>query len=1164
MPARKDTIFLINFQDLNDQISFFPRQQGDIGRDIAAVKIALGDVYYAPIPNNSPTDNTIGEAWFNCDTSKQISVQSLLSFDSKLRKSLMKYQIENQMLILSYYLEKFAVKQIDSESSLYLQVNGMINRFDVEFGNINEATLAVMHGWRPGAMITNRSFYNEQSLTVDQIPMLLYQFYNNGTIMQLSDEILLDIYTESTGRTDWERLKTEFDLFAATFRNWYKGIPSPSIKEAYAEYIAFSTRDRMIDSPLFTASREVLNYAHSEKQNDELSQAERQRLVSRAFEPDYLLDPDPFIISHKTIGFFDRTPFTFRNLPNFEQSPNSEAVKLMEETALIKVLEFYQLEAPDQIPIGLIKFIEFRVPSLRPKDVYRAYFEINKGILDTLEEAVEPELSGQDVIITNNNQQKIIQQQQQLADLYCTSGEALTDKEARAQYERYRSFASKKKLEISRRIRKAALDIQSDSLNIDGIDLDLGVFGQSNLSRSEIIDLVSSLPGELVGLGFDAIEALTATAAEDEQTDPSSLELLISYNELKDLVEEASKRFEACEEDIANVQITGDPRFSPKAEAGHLREVISSLMWTIERDKTFKKEVVDPSNFGLNEIVSSDGFALKFVFMDTPQGSIIDTIWIKAPENVPKPNGWQVAYSAQITTGLTASPDGEDYVTAQPQEGTIRGSLTRERTVHYLRNIREIASPEYGKFIVHELLGGTCDDLSQERGRKAAFIVKYTKKLKAEKKEQDDYQPIHNTRRNNFANARETGGNKPNNEWYKFGDLEEVGAFGFEKSLPIIGPNCFRDKEAGEHLLETIGNTISFKRLMCEYAACLGFPEFQLKLPDINLDALRFPDIPTLKIPGLDYWKQLGELIVEIFQRALCTLIKTIFDILQSPFCAEKFIADLYGRAQDTAPEVKRALAEGFTDTGIPTEKVNKAKEFIDAIMNLLTPSELCALLNGELLNAEVYHIIRGVAENFNLSEELRTEEQIINFFATIGIFVGPEVCDNLARYSLDEPACSDIYTILQQIRESMLKGEHVSLEQIKQATDAAEKNYKDKAEALNFLAGNGGLADLMPNLDAASQNSVFASAPEFMKNSANLTAKTSFDLPKTSFVTSMNSFVGSFYVESPGIARRDDEGYDSEASLVVQRAVCNLQRFAGYDLDPSNINLASPETTAV
>ena len=59
-----------------------------------------------------------------------------------------------------------------------------------------------------------------------------------------------------------------------------------------------------------------------------------------------------------------------------------------------------------------------------------------------------------------------------------------------------------------------------------------------------------------------------------------------------------------------------------------------------------------------------------------------------------------------------------------------------------------------------------------------------------------------------------------------------------------------------------------------------------------------------------------------------------------------------------------------------------------------------------------------------------------------------------------------------------------------------------------------------------------------------------------------MNSFVSSFYVEAPSIADRNTAGYDSEANLVVQRSICNLQRFTGFDLDPESLNLASSDTT--
>jgi len=1167
MATRSDKIFIIRDETTEDLITFFPREQGDVGRDIASVKLALGEVYRAPIVNNSPEDNTIGEAWFDCSSNAEMSINSVLTFDKKLKKALMSFQIQHHLLILNYYLEKISVRNMDSESDLYLQIQGMIRLFDVEFGRINEATLAVLHGWRPGSFITNKSFFNEQDRTVEQIPMALYNFYTEGVITRLPDDILIDIYTESSSSTDWKRLRQDFNAVAASFRNWKLRLPKE--KEAYAEYKSFSTRQDLKASSLFIAALEVLKFAHSLKEEEELTRQERERLVSRTFEPNYLLDPDPFIISDRTIGFFDRTDFTFRDLPDFDSSSNAEVIESLKESALEKVLQFYGRQKPEQIPLSLITFVEFRVPSLRPGDVYRSYFEISKSLLDELPLLVSQETTVEDVFITDETNTRLSEEEKQLADLYCADGTNLTEKESKAQFERYRSFASKQKLEISRRIRKAALDAQADSLAVDGVSLDLGVFGQANLSSSDIIDLATSVPGMAVDGIANLIERATESdaieaAAKSMGADPGVL--YISFRDLKAKVEEAAERFEKCEEDLKNFSIP-DARFDVKTEAAQLREIIPAITDAIKKDKTFFDGTVTPSGKSLETIINDPEFKLIITFKDTPQGSIIMLMDEVPPPGLPAGGIPQAIFKPAATgdrsVAYAVAVDAEG--TAQKQEGVIAGPLLRERSVHYLRFINQLSSTEFGSLIAHELLGGTCDDPDEnQRGRIGSFILKYTKfsKGKWSRNKEEDVIAFHSSKKNNFADKREKAPKKPDSKWFETGNLEEVGAFGFEKDLKVLGPNCFEDEEARKELLETVLNTVSIKRLMCEYAACLGVPSFELKLPDINLDALEFPEFPAIKIPGGDYWKDLGKLIVEIFERAVCTLIKNIFDILQSPFCAEKFAEDLYGRASDTSPEIKRALAEGFTDTGIPRAKTDKAKEFIDAIMNLLTPNELCALLNGEILNAEVYHIIRGIAENLELSQELETEEQITNFFATIGFFAGPEVCDNLSRYDLKDVECSDVYSILQQIRSAILKGEDVSIEKIKEASAAAEKNYQDKAAALNFLAGNGGLEDLMPELSATAPNSVFATAPEFMKKSANTAARGYFDLPKLSLVNSLNSYVESFYVETTGIARPEDESYDSEANLVVQRAASNLRNFTNFDLDPNNINLASPETT--
>ena len=54
---------------VDDQsIVFYSRFLTEVGRDIAAVKYALGDVYAADINNRSPEDDSfIGRQWFTCD-----------------------------------------------------------------------------------------------------------------------------------------------------------------------------------------------------------------------------------------------------------------------------------------------------------------------------------------------------------------------------------------------------------------------------------------------------------------------------------------------------------------------------------------------------------------------------------------------------------------------------------------------------------------------------------------------------------------------------------------------------------------------------------------------------------------------------------------------------------------------------------------------------------------------------------------------------------------------------------------------------------------------------------------------------------------------------------------------------------------------------------------
>jgi hypothetical protein len=70
-----------------ESIVFYSRFLGEVGRDIAAVKYALGDVYQADLSNNSPQDTSvIGTQWFSCDgDGEPLTDVAMATFDKRLQ-----------------------------------------------------------------------------------------------------------------------------------------------------------------------------------------------------------------------------------------------------------------------------------------------------------------------------------------------------------------------------------------------------------------------------------------------------------------------------------------------------------------------------------------------------------------------------------------------------------------------------------------------------------------------------------------------------------------------------------------------------------------------------------------------------------------------------------------------------------------------------------------------------------------------------------------------------------------------------------------------------------------------------------------------------------------------------------------------------------------------
>ena len=181
MSTRNKRIYKITVGQ--EEIVFYSRGTGERGKDIAAVKYALGDVYQVPVSDNSPNDTSIGTQWFSCEGNTPLSLDSLITFDKSLKMSLMNFQIKNQILILNYYWERMGiVKTISKEEDVYAAIQLSLNSFDSDFGRISEATIAILHGWRPSSTPSNRSFISAEEYPVEELPEYFYDLITQGAL----------------------------------------------------------------------------------------------------------------------------------------------------------------------------------------------------------------------------------------------------------------------------------------------------------------------------------------------------------------------------------------------------------------------------------------------------------------------------------------------------------------------------------------------------------------------------------------------------------------------------------------------------------------------------------------------------------------------------------------------------------------------------------------------------------------------------------------------------------------------------------------------------------------------------------------------------------------------------------------------------------------------
>lgn len=375
-------------------ISFGSRTFNEVGRDILGIKIALGLIAVSEEDQQLMAQNSgtpappvpfDDQGWFDCATGHPADMLSASTFDKSLESALMKYQLDNQFLIICYLFEKYGVKNIigknrrvkgevtgenwrsqgseqvatydpDSEkteysSSILRQIESALVLFDEEFSTLGEATLAVLHGWRPHSSFYNTGYAHSAATypdrVVDIIPEVTYKdLVTNKYSQTLQDLIDSDYAFEGEFKMGPnEEVLKEYKERTDADTSWIAdfaplGLDFVGAQFSYGYIIYKPVYAGQHRSLLFNAASKVLAFPEYEDASGALLPPdERRQRLQRIFYPDPFTNPAPFFIGTHEIGYFYETDFELsrENLP----TSDNLTIQQLEESALMDVLSYY-------------------------------------------------------------------------------------------------------------------------------------------------------------------------------------------------------------------------------------------------------------------------------------------------------------------------------------------------------------------------------------------------------------------------------------------------------------------------------------------------------------------------------------------------------------------------------------------------------------------------------------------------------------------------------------------------------------------------------------------------------------------------------------------------------------------------------------------------------
>ncbi len=550
----------------------------------------------------------------------------------------------------------------------------MISMFDISLGTLDEATIAVMHGWVPRSRVGKKTYHHDERVfsnhefVYDLVILGLWDSFVSGLLSQKLENSPA-IIEPTSGERDLEAysglgskalsFKEIYKEQVASSESLYLDNPEYVLKSTHFGVLKYEKKSKESESPLYSNFIKVSNDQPRDRSAENMSSKDYSDSFNRAFEPDPLTDPDPYIINGKEIGFFDITEYSLSNLPPKAPDENSteeditqyrNLIRELEDKALTKVLHFYgkpnvwsfkkddlsfislfgsvlvdvksplhdesyfdsnsfvlttnetarrlniqltsatnrntvadilgKAENYNNIDYSnyeqniswniseepLILFKEFRTPSLRVGDHYRAQFIINRRKLDLIQEGAHLQTSEEEDEDTSN-QADDIEPTLPASNNACDS-ENISEEEQQRRYEEYKSLAIKRKTEIKRILREAQIESYNNQEAAESASVQLGVFGNANIGITEFRTQGESFRNALFDeLGRPLLDAATFGLLESFN-DPNEIsnvenpkmtnfkQLKITYQELKNKISESSKNLKEAYEECRKEKVT--------------------------------------------------------------------------------------------------------------------------------------------------------------------------------------------------------------------------------------------------------------------------------------------------------------------------------------------------------------------------------------------------------------------------------------------------------------------------------------------------------------------------------------------------------------------------------------------------------------------------------